>query len=256
MKKERMLLCFLSMFFILAFASINVSDISANYSSNQVVDRKVTVNGVSVISKQYKVGNDYRYKIIISKNGKAIEAIKNTRAEFTTDGKILYYLKRGKSVNTWQHRYIIYRYSISTQKEKRLLSGIEYTVMGCSGRYLYYGRDNEADGVDVYALDTKNGKKKRMIDGVGQLYVSGGRAITEMNTGAVGNVPIHSFCLNGSREKKIVDGILLKAQKGKITYAKVSEKTWKYKIYECTVDGEERNALTGWLDRIPDSYYK
>lgn len=253
--KKLNLIGLLTIVLLTIISTPQISKAASKYVSNVAIDTKQKVGNVTFVSKQYKVGSSYYCKIIMKKGGKSKTIDKKTTAAFVTNGKILYYAKEGKLIDEYRHKNTIYKYTVKTGKKQKLVTGTDYTVLGCSGTYLYCGTNNGADGVDLYALNIKTKKKKHMIDVVGNVFVSGSRVVTSTNTGDVGNYPIHSFKLNGTGKKKIVDGILLKAKKGKIYYCKVNEATWKYKVYSCSMTGKSKKALTGWVSEIPAKYY-
>lgn len=219
---------------------------------------KKKVGDITFIVKQYQKDSSYYYKIIMKKNGKTKTIEKKMDTSFVTNGEILYYAKEGKKNEDYESMNTIYKYIVKTGKKEKIAAGINYTVCGCSGKYLYCGTNNGADGVDLYAVNVKTKKKKHMTDVVGGVYVSGNRVVTSTNSGDVGNYPIYSFKLNGSHKKKITDGILLSVKKKKIYYGKVkSDGKEKFKVYSCSLTGKNKKALTGWIDwdKVPKEYW-
>lgn len=229
------------------------------YVSNRAVDEPVNIGGLTFLSRSYQSDSGCMYKIIMKKKGKAAAIAKNTDGTFVTDGKQLYYSQRGELVNRdgYQFQNTIYRYDVESGKCTKIITGINYTVCNCSGKYLYFGTNNEADGIDLYVLNTKTNKKRHMADVVGRVRISDKRVVTDTNTGAIGNDPIYTFKLNGFEKKKIADGMLLSVKDGKIFYCIWDEKTYdKCKVYQCTVTGMNKKELTGWITQmhIPAEY--
>lgn len=193
----------------------------------------------------------------MKKNGKESIIADNANAEFITNGKVLYYSKHEKMIDKELYRFqnTIYRYNIKSGKHTKIITGVDYTVCNCSGKYLYYGTDNGPDGVDLYAINLKTKKKRHMVDGVGIVRMSGKRVITDTNTGDAANFPIHSFKFDGSGKKKIADGMLMSARNGKVIYYVCNEKILgEYKVYQCTAKGKNKKALSGWVTDIPVEY--
>lgn len=260
--KKLNLVALLTIVLLTIISNPQISKAADKYVSNMAADTKQKVGNVTFVSKQYKVGSSYYCKIIMKKDGKSKTIDKKTTAAFVTNGKVLYYVKEGKLVNDYgQHKNTIYKYTIKTGKKEKIITGPEYTIRGCSGTYLYYGTDNWADGVDLYAINVKTKKKKHMVDTVGRVFISGSRVVTTMNSGAPEDYPIHSFKLNGTGKKKISDGNLLNVKNGKIYYYKtklVNEKNEtivKYKVYRCSETGKSKKALTEWVSEVPEKYY-
>ena len=225
------------------------------YGFNMVSGGKVSAGGATFTAIQYKSGDSYYFKIVMKKNGRKKTLATKAGAEFATNGSILYYVKTGSRTSDYRYRNTIYRYVIKTGKATKVTAGLNYTICGCSGDYLYYGIDNWADGVKLYALNVKTKKKKYMTDGVGRVYISGKTVVTSTNSGDVDNYPIHSFQLNGSGKKKIDDGILLKVKNGKIYYCRYRYTSGdRYKVYTCLLNGKNKKAVTGWVSKIPAKY--
>lgn len=251
-KKILLLICF--MISCLSGITSLKAEAAEKYVRNRAVNTVQSVNGVKFVARQYKSGSSYYYKIIMKKGNKSKTIAKKTTSDFVTNGKVLYYVKVGSRISDYQYRNTIYQYNIKTGKHTKIISGTEYTVCGCSGTYLYCGVDNWADGVELYALNLKTKKKKHMVDVVGGVYVYGNRVVTSTNTGDVGNYPIYSFNLNGSGKKKLDNGGVLKVEKGKVYYYRLSQDTMKYKIYTCSLTGKKKKAVTGWVKEIPSKY--
>lgn len=190
----------------------------------------------------------------MKKNGKSITILKKTTAAFVTNGKDLYYAKQGKKIDEYQYKNTIYKYNIKTKKNTKIVSGTEYTVMGCTGKYLYCGTEQYADGIKLYAFNLKTKKKKYMTNYVGSIFISGNRVITSQNTGAPANLPMYSFKLNGTGKIKIGEGGVLKVQNNRVYYSIVNDRCDKFKIYTCSLTGKNKKAITDWMDTIPSEY--
>lgn len=229
------------------------SNAADKYLNNSNVDMPKTINGISFVAKRYEETD--KYEIVMKKNGITKIIAKNTTCDFTTNGKLVYYCKIKKKINSYETKNCIYKYDIKTGKKRKILSGRQYTVRGCSGRYLYCGIDEVADGIKLYSYDLKQKKKKYMISIVGSVAVYGNYVVTSTLSGDAGNSPINCFKLNGTGKKKICDGSFLKAEKGKLYYYVVRESDWKNKIYTCSFNGKNKKAITGWIKRIPDKYW-
>lgn len=215
------------------------------------------VGGATFVAYTYQSGNTYPAKIVMKKNGKESIIADNTDAAFVTNGKVLYYSKYEKMIDEELYRFqnTIYRYNIKSGKHTKIVTGADYTVCNCSGKYLYYGTNNGPDGVDLYAINLKTKKKRHMADGVGRVRISGKRVITDTCTGDEANLPIHSFKLDGSGKKKIADGMVMSVRNGKVIYYVCSEKKpGEHKVYQCTTEGKNKKALTGWVTDIPMEY--
>lgn len=251
--KKKKLLCFV-LLLVLGMIIPVKAEAATKYEVNHAIDSPVKIGKATFTSKQYKIGNQYYYKIVMTKNGKSKTILDRTEAAFLTNGIDLFYVKCGSKINEYEYKKTIYKYHIKTGKKTRIVSGKEFTVCGCSGNYLFCGTDYMADGVEMYSLNLKTKKKKKMVDAVGSVCIANGRVITGTNSGAVDNLPIYSFKLNGSGKVKITDGILLKAEKNKIYYAVVNETYDKYRVYTCSLVGKNKKAISGWSATIPSKY--
>jgi hypothetical protein len=191
----------------------------------------------------------------MKKNGTKKTISTKGSGSFVAKGNILYYVQKGRAIDEDRFYNTVYKYNIKTGKSEKIVSGVDYVVCGFSRDYLYFGVENVED-IDLYALNLKTKKKKHMSGAVGPVYVSKNKVITGTNSGDAGNYPIYSFNLDGTGKKKILSGSLLSVKNEKIIYCRVNEKTWKYKVYTCSISGKNKKALTGWSERIPDKYWE
>lgn len=242
------------LFAIFGMCEYTVSKAAEKYVSSVAWDVPQKVGGTTFVAKRQKVGSEYFSKIIMKKNGKSKILVSKVDGAFVTNGSILYYSKYTKKINDYDWNMAIYSYHIQSGKNVKVVSGRNYTVAGCSGKYLYCGCDNEADGIELYAVDLKTKKKKYMMDVAGGVTVLGGRVLVTMNSGAAGNFPMYLFYEDGSGKKKLADGNLASVKNGKIYYYKYNVKNWKIKVYSCSYNGKNKKVLTGWLDEIPEKY--
>lgn len=221
---------------------------------SETQDSSVKVKGAVFTAERYLTGPGYS-KIIRKKDGKSTTILSGVDAGFATDGDVLYYSKPVKQINSFSWKNTVYCYNIKLKKSRKIVSGRDFVVQGCSGRYLYCGNNNGADGVNLYAVNVKTKKKKHMVNTVGKVVVSDGKVLTTTNSGALGNYPIHVFNLNGSGKKKIAEGCHATIKKGKIYYARWNMKTNKFKVYRCSLKGNNKKAVTKWLSRTPSKYF-
>lgn len=217
---------------------------------------KIAGRSFQMESNQEENANGYR--LVMISHGKKKVIASNCFYEYLTNGKVIYYVVQGKKVSDYEYRNTIYRYDIASQKKKKIIAGTEYTIRACNGRYLYCGNDRGAEGVDLYALNLKTGKKKFMTDGVGTVCLAGKKVVTDTNSGDAGNFPINVFKQNGTGKKLIAMGAGIKIKGNKINYLviKYDKNEIKQKIYSCDFNGKHKKVLSGWLKTIPESYWK
>lgn len=227
---------------------------AGKFVSSEAWNSPVKVKGAVFTAERYPAGPGYS-KIIRKKDGKSTTILSGVQSEFATDGDVLFYSKPVKQINSFSWKNTVYCYNIKSKKSRKIVSGRDFVVQGCSGRYLYCGNNNYADGVNLYAVNVKTKKKKHMVDVVGKVVVSNGKVLTTTNSGAVGNYPIHVFNLNGSGKKKIADGCHATIKKGKVYYSRWNMKTNKFKVYRCSLKGSGKKAVTKWLSRTPSKYF-
>lgn len=219
-----------------------------NYSENTTIKKK----GISFTAK--KVKNNV-YHLIVKKNKKTKTITKKSNCNFLTDGKILYYVNRDKKLPDYQYKNTIYKYNVATGKRTKIISGTDYAVTGCNGSYLYYGKDEGPDGITLHALNLKTKKKKYMCADVGEVIVSDKYVATGTQAGDLYNYPIYTFKANGSKKKKVATGVRpLEIKNNKLYYYRVNINNWKVRIYKCSLNGKNKKAVTGWLNKLPDKY--
>ncbi len=226
------------------------------YIASKNVNKPVSVNGIQFSVKQKK--NDYtKYSLKVKKNGSTTIIDQSSSGDFITNGTTLFYATVGKKLGEEKTLNTIWRYDIKNRTKKKVISGINYTVRQCSGNYLYCGRDNIADGINLYAYNLRTAKKKHMADVVGSVACSKNRVITGTLSGDASNGPIYSFHLNGTGKKKIATGFFLKSNAKKIYYGRysLSDHSGKVRIYTCDWNGKNKKPVTKWLSRIPDKYW-
>lgn len=230
--------------------------LAATYKANQAVDTTMTFKNLSFVARQYRVGYDYQYKLLMTKNGKTSTIATRTTCAFVSNGSVLYYVKRGKSpTQDYSFKNTIYRYLVKTGKKTRLASGKDYTVVQASKNYLYMGNDENADGVRLYAYNLKTKKKRFMRSTAGKVCVGKTRVAADTNSGAVGNYPIYTFTLSGTGRIRIANGILLKAKGNQVYYYRY-QNSGKFRVYRCDWKGKHKKAVTGWVNEIPAEYLR
>lgn len=252
--KRKVFLGVIALFIIFGIHKFTVSEAAEKYVSSVAWDVPQKAGGATFVAKRQKVGSEYFSKIIMKKNGKSKILVSKVDAAFVTNGSILYYSKNTKKINDYTWNMTIYSYHIQSGKSVKVVSGRNYMVAGCSGKYLYCGCNNEADGIELYAVHLKTKKKKYMADVVGSVTVFDGKVLTTTNSGAAGNDPMYLFREDGSGKKKLADGNLASVKNGKIYYYKYNVETWKIKVYSCSYNGKNKKVLTGWLDAVPAKY--
>ena len=94
-----------------------------------------------------------------------------------------------------------------------------------------------------------------MRAGVGQILFCGKYVVVDTNAGDVDNYPIHLFGVDGKKKRKIANGILIRAKKNKIYYARVNLKNYRYKVYRYTIKKKKKVTVTKWVKVIPSKYY-
>lgn len=228
---------------------------SNKYEVNHASDVTFKKNGISFTTKLNDTSN-YTYDLIMKKKNKKTIITKKSNCTFLTNGKILYYVTQDQELSDYQYKNTIYKYNIATGKRTKIISGTDYTVEGCKGKYLYCGRDEGADGVVLYALNLKTGKKKYMRSGVGYIITSGQYVVTSTNAGDAGNYPIYVFKANGNGKKKVANGGPLEVKKNKLYYSRYNVYTNKVRIYKCSLNGKNKKPVTGWLTQLPKKYIK
>ena len=226
---------------------------SSKYALCRGVDYTIKKRGISFTVKTVK-GN--KYHLIMKKKKKTTIITKKSGADFLTDGKTVYYVNEDKKLPDYHHKNTIYKYNIATKKRTKIITGTDYTVANCNGKYLYCGKDEGPDGIVLYALNLKTKKKKYMTSVVGDVVVSSKYVATGMLSGDANNYPIYVFKADGSKRKKVADGQPLEIKKNKLYYSRISLKTWKYRIYKCSMNGKNKKPVTGWMKNLPKKYLR
>lgn len=236
-------------------AFVNAAD-SNIYKAHTYGTDPLYINGIRFTIKQ-KTDNYLKHILSMKKNGSTTIIDQSSSGDFITNGTTLFYATVGKKLGEEKTLNTIWRYDIKNRTKKKVISGINYTVRQCSGNYLYCGRDNIADGINLYAYNLRTAKKKHMADVVGSVACSKNRVITGTLSGDASNGPIYSFHLNGTGKKKIATGFFLKSNAKKIYYGRysLSDHSGKVRIYTCDWNGKNKKPVTKWLSRIPDKYW-
>lgn len=115
------------------------------------------------------------------------------------------------------------------------------------GNYVYKGPDYAAEGVKLYAVDKRTGKKRFMATGVGTVQCKAGRVLTTTNMGDVEIFPVYIFKANGSGRKKIADAAGARLTKKWVYYAKCDSRQTLFKAYRCKRNGKSKKAVTCWV---------
>ena len=237
------------------------AEAAAKYYASRAADYPMEVNGAVYEAEQKKFDDGYFAQITRTKDGKKTVLVPKADFAYVTNDVYLYYAKPGKVVNDpdfgTSHKNTIYRLTIKTGGKKKIVSGLRTIPAHAVGNYLFYGRDDYADGITLYSYDVKKKKKTFMVDVVGAVKLGTNRVITDTNTGDVDNYPIYSFNFNGSDKRKITEGVLLKVSGKKMYFAKVKFVNGyeRYRVYSCNLLGRGKTARTGWVKQIPKKYF-
>lgn len=230
------------------------------YKVNRAMDNPISVGTAKFVSNQYTVSGRYTYRIRMTQNGKSKVIVNDASAAFVTNGRYLYYSKYVSGPNAnYQNKRTLYRLDLRSNARKKLATGLELIPLACSGTYLYYGTDNYAEGVNLYAINVKTKAKRHMVNYVGQAHCGGGRVVTSTNTGAPGNYPIYLFKTNGTGKKKLANGMGATI-KGKYiyytSYKMGSNYQSLFRVYRTNLSGSAKKAMTGWVSysSIPTKY--
>lgn len=232
---------------------------AAAYESSRAVDVTTTVGGKSFEATQYQNANGwYVCQITMTKDGVTKTLVDGASADFVTNGKYLYYAKRTARVEgNWSYKQAIYRLTIASGAKKKLVSGTDCIPVAAYGNYLYYGKDENADGIDLYALNVKTKKKRHMAAGRGAVRVANGYVVATTNTGDAGNYPMYVFKKDGSKRKMFAKGFSAKIEGKRIVYGKLrytSSGKIQFRVYKCKLSGKSKKAVTGWLSEYPAEY--
>ena len=208
-------------------------------------------------------GDDYFFgKLYLKEKGHTTLLSANVNESYISNGKYLFYAKKGKRIydSEWdwnRYNHTIYRINLKTKKKKKIVSGYSYIPIGCSGNWLYAGTDNLMDGVKLYAINIKNGKKRYMDNFVDSVQCAKGRVLINYRSGDLSpGGAITIFKENGKKLKSIQDSFRGKIKGKTIYYARVkysSDKTL-FRVYRCNLNGNKKKAVTKWSTKYPDKY--
>lgn len=268
-RSSRVLLCALAALLVAivaVFAVLPASAHAASYKSSRAVDVTVKVGDVSVTSEQYqKSDGSWTCKIVMNVGSKRKAVASDTASAFVTNGKYIFYAKRGKRTYgasdyaEYTTKNTIYRYTVSTGIKKKVIVGTDWIPLASNGTYLYAGRDNGAEGVKLYAVKVKTGAKTYMANHVGSVVYKSSRVVTSTNSGDLGNYALYLFKSTGKGKIKVAKGCGINIKSGKVYYVKCKQGTEpdyaaKFKLYTCTLNATSKKAVTGWQDTFPDKY--
>lgn len=243
----------LAVILMIGFQTPQPVEAAGKFVVSRGLDTPIKVKGASFTARR-DTGSRNIYSIVREKNGKSTTILSGVEVAFVTNGDILYYSKPIKRIDGYTWRNTIYCYNIKTKKSKKIASGANFGIRECSGKYLYCGNEIMAAGVNLYAVNVKTKKKRHMVNVVGSINIANGKVLTTTNAGSIGNDPIHVFNLNGSGKKKIADGCHATIKNGKIYYARWSMKKKRIKVYQCSLKGNHKKAVTKWVKYIPTKY--
>ena len=228
---------------------------ASSYSSQDCYTVKVA--GAQFVAEgtrtSYDGYNTTTCEITMEKDGRIRTLATGAAGYFITNGKYLYYAKRGASVGDegsmerlWDHRkHTIYRLNINTGAKKKIVSGVNVVPRGAKGSYLYYGKTSSAasDAGSLYALNLKTGKK-RSLKGATFVGLCGTHVITRIHSNA-GGAPLYTYKANGTGRKLIAKyAVSAKVKGSKVIY--VEKPKYEYRKMQCSATGKNKKALTGW----------
>lgn len=205
----------------------------------------------------YVYGEGTVYNLTMTKNGVTKTIARNVEGQFITNGKYLFYAKRGARVTSdtssqqwmWNCRKnTIYRMKVKSGAKKKVVKGTDFVPHGYYKGYLYYGKRPAAasDVHSLYARKVKGGKARKLA---GSTYdgICGGRVVCHEWTNANTGMPLYTYKKNGKGKKTIEKSacsFAIKIKGKRIVYLKQSGNM--YRAYSCKSNGKGKKALSGW----------
>lgn len=260
MKKNRIFWGIVIISIIMWFHGSMSVEASDKYISSYDAGKDMSVKTENAIFtlKLSKDGNGSgSYDIEIKKGETSKVIVSNICSDFVTNGRIIYYTKHTKPIDGYSWKNTIYCYDIKSGKKIKIISGTDYCVVGCSGKYLYFGTelDYGIAGIRLYALNMKTKKKKHLVDYAAKnIAVSNGKILVSPFSGELCNNAIYIFNNDGSGKKRIDNGCSGTIKNGKIYYYKLNVKNNKYRLFKCSLTGKNKKTVTGWTDEVPEMF--
>ena len=204
-----------------------------------------------VYEKIYQNQDNMYYDVcnlVQCENGKTMIIEKNVLAKFVSNGKLIYYSKIQEKTN------VIYKYDLRTKKKEKILSGKKVGVLGCSGKYLYYGKynlgyHNSGMYADVYSCQLKNKKKMHMAENIGWVKYYKGRVLLLGGKSDVSNSNVFLCKENGKKIRKLSEsfGCVFKSKK---IYCMICRYNGNYgtefKVVRYSLDGKKEKTVVKW----------
>ncbi len=106
--KKKILWCLLVLMFIVGVQISMPSEAAEQYVSSVAWDTPQKVKGAAFVAKRHKVGSRYLSKIVMKKNGRNTTILSGIEAAFVTNGKVLYYSKQTKQIDSYSWKNTIY----------------------------------------------------------------------------------------------------------------------------------------------------
>lgn len=232
------------------FARTVFSSKKEKYVPGKIKIGKVTfaVKQKSEISSRYVI-----YQII---NGKKKTIVKNVNDGLVTNGKYLYYVKIGKAKKYYGCRTVLYRMTLRTGKTRKIVKGENQKILDVKGRYVFWGKDFEADGKKLYSMNIKTHKSRFLTSGVGGFQIKYGRILTDTESGDVSNGPMCLFKLDGSGKIKLGYWLCGTMRNRHIYLVKVRYKKTQmyYKVVRMNLKGKNKKTIRAWSTTYPQGY--
>lgn len=237
---------------------------------------------ISSASLVYADKYDFSYKLVrpgesYSQNGRRVEVINNMdtmKINIYKNNQLKYSCySGGRTSFTNGHKVFISLKTTSNKKAKIIYYDFDkskdYTVAKikvdnlaeCNGKFLFYYKNMDQGGGELWRLNISTKKKKKIDDQVAYIKYSDGRYIFGPESGDSSKTPVYLMKKDGTGKKKICEAIGAGIYKKKVYYKlDYGYKNGKYlvKIYRCDFNGKNKKALTKKIpyDKVPDKYEK
>ncbi|BBF43038.1 hypothetical protein lbkm_1724 [Lachnospiraceae bacterium KM106-2] len=245
MKRELKIIV-LSLTLLLGLCSLNVSTAQAAKVKTDKFYQKI---GNTEKAQKFKnrtfvscYVNKKGYQLLISQRGKKQIFITSMEKYMYTNGRYLVYATdfeaRGKETN------IVYRMDMNTGRKTQLMKGTKLTVRGAYGNYIYYGTDQDTQGIDMYAYDLKKKTSRHMVAGSEEVKaVTDQMVVVTHHANDVDNYMAYRFKPNGTAKKKLFKAQEIYVKNGFIYWTSIDDVNYSdtlclrrcnYNLKKCT----------------------
>ena len=202
-------------------------------------------------------GNGTRYALYYSDQSSGYQfQIQNVLPNAFANEEKLYFVERNPQDES---ENMLTSFEFQKENFKQIYESDITRPMAMNGKYFYYFLRTEKgwNTYTLYRYNLKKGKKKKIIEGVNAMKHGDNKYLVYTSPEEYINDPIYIMNRNGSKIKKIAEGVAARFADGRVEYLQQTDEIDNNIIYSCDYDGNDVKVVVDeftWPN-MPQEYF-